>query len=140
MGLLTLQINRLHILHIDPPTMYNFMRYIDPSIFSTLKDNSYLLEYGKQFITNNRHPGEPWYTSLENSPSWCILTVKTILMSPAFFLLHEPWNIRQILNFVLDDFTVLEEVSANIEPASLKERILRVLEGHKKTYWTPQSI
>ena len=53
------RINRLYILHINPPTMCNFMRYIDHSIFSTLKDNSYLLEYGKQIITDNRHPGEP---------------------------------------------------------------------------------
>ena len=39
-----------------------------------------------------------------------------------------------MLDFVLDDFTLLGEVSANIEPAALKERILRVLEGHKEDF------
>ena len=82
------QINRLYILHIDPPTVCNFRRYIDHSIFSTLKYNSYLLEHGKQIITKNRHPGEPRYNSHEDSPSCYILTVKAILMSPVFFFFY----------------------------------------------------
>ena len=79
------QINRLYTINIDPSTMCNLIRFIDISIFSILQDNSFLLEYTKQIITENRHPGEPGFISHEDSPSWCILTVKTILMSPVFF-------------------------------------------------------
>ena len=53
------QINRFYIINIDPPTMCNFIRFIDISIFSVLQDNSFLLEYVKQIITENRHPNEP---------------------------------------------------------------------------------
>ena len=42
-----------------------------------------------------------------------------------------------MLDFVLDDFTLLGEVSANIEPAALKERLLRVFEGHKEDLLDP---
>ena len=63
------QINRLHIINIDPPTMCNFIRFIVHSIFSTLQDNSFLLEYAKQIIPENRHPGEFWYIFHEDSPS-----------------------------------------------------------------------
>ena len=63
------QINRLYIINIDPPTMCNFIRFIVHSIFSTLQDNSFLLEYAKQLIAKNRHPGEFWYIFHEDSPS-----------------------------------------------------------------------
>ena len=83
------QFNRVYIVAIDPPTMNHFIRYIDRAIFSILKDNSFLLEHAKQIITEDRHLGQPWYVSHEDSPSWSILTIKAILISPTF-LLHEP--------------------------------------------------
>ena len=115
-GLCYPQINRLYTLHVDPTTMCNFMKYIDHSVFSTLKDNSYLLEHGKQIITDNQHP-------LWRFP-FLIHTYSKGHSYISSFLLHAPWSIRQVLNFVLDDFTFLGEVSANIEPAALKERRL----------------
>lgn len=83
------EFNRVYILAIDPPTMNLFIRYIDRAIFSILKDNSFLLDHAKQIITEDRHLGQPWYVSHEDSPSWSILTIKAILISPTF-LLHEP--------------------------------------------------
>ena len=83
------QFNMVYIVAIDPPTMNHFIRYIDRAIFSILKDNSFLLEHAKQIITEDRHLGQPWYVSHEDSPSWPILTIKAILISPTF-LLHEP--------------------------------------------------
>ena len=67
------QINRLYTLNKEPPTMCNFIRFIDHSIFSILQDNSFLLEHAKQIIPDNRHPGEPWYTPPWRFSFWCIL-------------------------------------------------------------------
>ena len=41
------------------------------------------------------------------------------------------------MNLVLDDFTVLGEVSTNVGSAALKERLLRVFEGHKEDLLDP---
>ena len=41
------------------------------------------------------------------------------------------------MNFVLDYYTVSGEVPGNIQPAALKETILRVLEGRKKDLLDP---
>ena len=119
--------------------MNHFIRHIDRAIFSILKDNSFLLEHAKQIITEDRHLGQSWYVSHEDSPSWSILTIKAILISPTF-LLHEPWRIGQLLNLVLDDFTVLGEVSTNVGSAALKERILRVLVDHKDNFLLDPTI
>ena len=41
------------------------------------------------------------------------------------------------MNFVLDYYTVSGEVPGNIQPAALKETILRVLEDRKKDLLDP---
>ena len=44
------------------------------------------------------------------------------------------------MNLVLDDFTVLGEVSTNVGSAALKERILRVLVDHKDNFLLDPTI
>ena len=68
------------------------------------------------------------YTTNEETPSWALSAVKTILMCPGI-LLYDPKTVRQLVEFNLDRFTFDGQVQ-NIRLPELKEKIVHALHEH----------